>query len=149
MKQRYNGIGFTFDLGKFQVSAKKFTLDITDNTAAVKRNGRPDGWVQGDVEASGTLTVDRAGLKTFVDSADSFQEIELFDINSYAEAGDDNLKIEAFGCKAKIGKLMDIDTNSADETEFEIPYVVTSPDFVKIDGKPYFKENDNNNSTGN
>jgi len=147
--QRFNGIGFSFDLGSFQVSAKKFTLDITDNTVAVKRKGRPDGWVQGDVEASGTITVDRAGLKAFVDSADSFQEIEPFDINSYAEAGDDNVKIEAFGCKPKIGKLLDIDTNSSDETEFEIPFVVTSPDFVKIDGKPYFKENDNNNSTGN
>jgi len=147
MNQRYNGIGFTFDLGKFQVSAKKFTLDINDNTAAVKRKGRPDGWVHGDVEGSGTITVDRAGLRAFVNSANSFQEIQEFDINSYAEAGDDNLKIEAFGCKAKIGKLLDVDTNSADETEFEIPYVVTGSDFVKIDGKPYFKEGKNSSSS--
>ncbi len=139
MKQCFNGIGFTFDLGQFKVEAKKVTLDITDNTAAVKRKGAPGGWVQGDVEGSGVLTVDRAGLRVFVDSAASFQEIPLFDINTYAEAGDDNLKIEAFGCKAKLGKLLDIDTNSTDETEFEIPYVITSPNFVAIDGKPYFK----------
>ncbi|MPN57993.1 hypothetical protein SDC9_205689 [bioreactor metagenome] len=144
MNQRFNGIGFVVDLLTVQVSAKKFTLDITDNTAAVKRKGRPDGWVQGDVEASGTITVDKTGLKAILDSANSFQEVEPFDINSYAEAGDDNLKIEAFGCKVKIGKLLDIDSNSADETEFEIPYVVTSPNFVHIDGKPYFKESKKN-----
>lgn len=140
--QRFNGLSFTFDLGDFKVKAKKFTLDITDNSTAAKRNGRPDGFVQGDVSASGTITVDRIGLRAFVEagkSAGAIQEIPPFDINSYAEAGDDNLKVEAFGCKVKMSKLLDVDKNSADETEFELPFEVTSSDFVNIDGVPYVK----------
>ena len=140
--QRFNGLSFTFDLGEFKVKAKKFSLDITDNSAAAKRDGRPDGFLQGDVEASGTITVDRSGLRAFVDaakSAGSFQDIPTFDINSYAEAGDDSLKIEVFGCKVKLSKLLDVDKSSADEIEFELPFDVTSPDFVKIDDVPYVK----------
>lgn len=140
--QRFNGLSFTFDLGDFKVKAKKFTLDITDNSGAAKRNGRPDGFLLGDVSASGTITVDRIGLRAFVEagkSAGAIQEIPPFDINSYAEAGDDNLKVEAFGCKVKMSKVLDVDKNSADETEFELPYEVTSPDFVNIDGVPYVK----------
>lgn len=139
-KIRFNGLSFTFDLGDFSVEAKKFTLDITDNTTMAKRKGRPDGVLIGDVEASGTITVDRTGLKAFTDaagSAGSFQEIPVFDINSHGSAGEDTLKIEVFGCKVKLSKLLDIDTSSTDETEFELPFVVTSPDFIKIDGTPY------------
>ena len=87
--QRFNGLSFTFDLGDFKVKAKKFTLDITDNSGAAKRNGRPDGFLLGDVSASGTITVDRIGLRAFVEagkSAGAIQEIPPFDINSYAEA---------------------------------------------------------------
>ena len=139
-KIRFNGLSFVFDLGNFAVEAKKFTLDITDNTTQAKRKGRPDGVLIGDVEASGTITVDRGGLKAFSDAAakaGSFQEIPTFDINSHAQAGGDEFTVEVFGCKVKLSKLLDVDTSSSDETEFELPFVVTSPDFVKIDGTPY------------
>ena len=128
-KQRFNGMSFT--------------LDITDNTAVAKRNGRPDGWLQGDVEASGTLTVDRDGmraLKELASSAGSWQGIEPFDISSYASAGDDEFKVEAFGCKLRVNKLLDIDKSSTDEALFELPYDVTSPDFVNIDDVPYLNK---------
>lgn len=140
--KRFNGISFNFDLGDFKIQAKKFTLDITDNSTAAKRNGRPDGFLQGDVEAGGTITVDRIGLRAIKDAASAagaFQELSPFDIHSYAKAGDDELKVEAFGCKIKINKVLDIDTNNGDEVEFELPFDVTSPDFVNIDGVPYLK----------
>lgn len=140
--KRFNGISFSFTIGDFKIQAKKFTLDITDNSTFAKRNGRPDGRLQGDVEAGGVITVDRIGLRAVKDAASSagaFQELEPFDIEAFATAGSDQLKINAFGCKIKINKLLDIDANSADEVEFELPFDVTSPDFVKIDGVPYIK----------
>jgi len=140
--QRFNGQSFHLDLGIAALTAKKFTLDITDNTAAAKRNGRPDGWLRGDVEASGEITVDRDGLRTLTRvarEAGSFQDIPTFDIMSYASAGGDPLMIQAFGCKLKLNKLLDVDKSSTDETEFTIPFDVTSPDFVAIDGVPYIR----------
>ncbi len=139
-KRRFNGLSFDIDLGDFAVQVKKFTIEITDNTTVAKRNGKPDGWLLGDVEASGEITVDASGLKAFLDAAKtakSFQEMEPFDINSYAKVGDDEVKIEAFGCKVKLSSLLDIDKSSTDETEFALPFDVTSPDFVKINGVPY------------
>jgi len=138
--QRFNGLSFDIDLGEFSVHVKKFTLDITDNSTAAKRNGRPDGWLKGDVEASGKITVDRTGLKAFTNaakSAKSFQDLDTFDIHSYAKLGDDEFKVDAYGCKVKLASLLNIDKGSTDETEFELDFVVTSPKFVDIDGVPY------------
>lgn len=138
--KRFNGLSFDFDLGDFRVHAKKFSLDITDNSTAAKRNGRPDGFLQGDVEASGTITVDKTALSAFTQAAKaagSFQSLPAFDILAFGQAGGDTLRVEVFGCKVKINKLLDVDTSSADETEFELPFDVTSPDFVRIDGVPY------------
>lgn len=139
-KQKFNGLSFDVDMGNFSVHIKKFSLEITDNSAVAKRNGKPDGYVRGDVEASGVLVVYRDGLKTITAAAKeagSFQKLPPFDINSYAKVGDDELKIEAFDCKLKISSLLDIDETSPDETEFSLPYDVIGKDFVKIDGVPY------------
>ncbi len=141
-KQRFNGLSFDLSTGKMAFKVKKFTLEITDNSAVAKRRGRPDGYLVGDVEASGELTVDRDGLKVLTQAAreaKSFQGLDPFDIVSYARVGSDELKIEAFGCRIKVGSLLDVDTSSADESEFTIPFDVTSPDFVRIDGVPYCK----------
>ncbi len=143
--QRFNGLSFDIDLGDFSVHVKKFSLEITDNSAIAKRNGKPSGYVLGDCEASGEIVVFRDGLKAFTAAAKeagSFQEMATFDINSYAKVGDDELKIEAFDCKIKLSSLLDIDETSTDETEFSLPYDVTGSDFVKIDGVPYAPTDD-------
>lgn len=141
-RQRINGLSFDFDLGGKQIHSEKMSLDITDNSAVVKKNGRPDGFVNGDVEASGELEVDAVALKTITEaagSAGSFQLLEPFDIVTYAKVGEEEVKVEAFGCKLKVSKLLDVDKSSADPTKFVIPFDVTSPDFVKINGVPYIK----------
>lgn len=144
--RRFNGLSFDFDLGDFKVYAKKFTLDITDNTTAAKRNGLPDGFLVGDLEASGTITVDRTGFSAFLQAAraaGSFQSLKPFDISGTAQAGDDIFKVKVYGCKVKINKLLDVDTGSTDETEFELPFDVTDPNFVEIDGVPYMDRRKN------
>ncbi len=137
---RFNGLSFDIDLGDFGIKVKKFTLDIEDGSAVAKRDGRPDGELRGAVSASGEIVVYRSGLKSFTamaKKAGSFQQMPTFDINSFGKVGDDELKIEAFGCKVKLSKLLDIDKESSDETEFTLPFEVTGRDFVKIDGVPY------------
>lgn len=144
--QRINGLSFDFDLGGKGIHSEKMSLDITDNSAVVKRNGRPDGYVNGAVEASGEIEVDATGLKSITDaaqSAGSFQSLEPFDIVTYAKVGSDEVKVEAFGCKLKVSKLLDIDKSSSDPSKFTIPFDVTSPDFVKINGVPYIKPLEN------
>ena len=137
---RINGLSFDIDLGEFGIHVEKFTLDIEDGSTAATRNGRPDGTLRGAVSASGEIVVKRSGLKSFTEAAKkagSFQQMPTFDINSFAKAGDEELKIEVFGCKVKLSKLIDVDKSSSDETIFTLPFEVTSPDFIKIDGVSY------------
>lgn len=145
-KQRFNGLSFTIDTKEMAITCKKFTLEITDNSAVAKRRGRPDGYVVGDVEASGEITVDSDGLKAIVaaaKSAGSFQALKPFPIVAYAKVGDDEVKVEAFGCRLKVSSILDVDTSSSDETEFTLPYDVTDPEFVKINGVPYITPDNN------
>ncbi len=140
--QRINGMSFDFALGGTDIHADKFSIDITDNTAVAKKDGRPDGWVQGDVEASGEMTLDRTEFKLIVEAAKkagSFQMMETFDINAFAQAGDDEFKVEAFGCKIIMSKLLDVDKTSTDKSQFTVPFKITSPDFINIDGVPYLE----------
>lgn len=146
VRQRFNGLSFELDTGDMALHVQKFTLEITDNSAVAKRNGRPDGYLVGDVEASGEITVDRDGLKIITAAAGkagSFQALEPFDLIAIAAVGDDEMKIEAYGCRLKVSSLLDVDKSSADETTFTIPFDVTSPDFIKIDGVPYVKPQNN------
>lgn len=142
-KQRFNGLSFDVDTGELTFQVKKFSLEVTDNSAVAKRRGRPDGFVVGDVEASGEIVIDRDALKVITNAAKtagSFQALKPFDMIAFGKVADDEFKIEAFGCRLKVSSLLDLDKSNADETEFSIPYDVTSPDFVKIDGVPYLEK---------
>ncbi|GAA4649030.1 DUF2597 family protein [Kistimonas scapharcae] len=140
MKKRINGKSFDFDLSGLSIHVNKFTLDITDNTATAKTKGVPDGFTDGDVEGAGEIEVDRTNFRLIIEAAKkkgSFRGLEPFDINAFAQAGDDELRVEAFGAKLTLSSLLDVDPNSADKSLFKIPYMITSPDFVRIDGVPY------------
>lgn len=137
MSKQINGMSFELTLGEYDIHAEKFSLDITDNSAAVKKNGRPDGHVDGDVEASGEIEIDASGLKVIMDvasSAGSFQSLPTFDIVAYAKIGELEVKVEAFECKLKISKILDVDKSSSDPTKFVLPFIVTGKDFVRVNG---------------
>lgn len=134
------GTSFDFDAGGVQIHADKMTLDITDNTAVAKTRGVPNGFTQGDVEASGELELDSTNFLLLLDqakAAGSWRGMDPVDFSTYGKAGDDELKLEAFGCKFTLSGLADIDNNSSDKTKHKVPYIVTDPDFVKINGTPY------------
>ncbi len=139
---RMNGKAFSFNVGTMDLKADKWNLGITDNSAVAKKNGRPDGTLPGDVEASGEVTLDRIEFKKLsaaAKKAGSWQDMETFNIVSYAKVGTDENKVEAFGCKFKLESVLDVDKGSTDKTSFSLKFDVTSPDFVRIDGVPYIK----------
>lgn len=137
---KISGMSFDFDLTGTQIHADKYTLDITDNTAVAKTKGVPNGYTDGDVEASGEIELDSTNYLLVMEqakAAGSFRAMDPFDITSYAKAGDDELKVEAFGCKITISSLLDVDNNSSDKTVHKLPFIVTDPNFIKINGVPY------------
>lgn len=137
---RISGMNFDVNLGDLQVHIEKATLDITDNSAAVQSGGVPDGHVDGDVSASGEFELDSANFALLIEAAKrsgSFRKLEPFDTVFFAKAGDDELRVEAFGCKLKVSSLLDIDPKGGSKTTHKVPYDVTSPDFIRINGVPY------------
>jgi len=73
-------------------------------------------------------------------NAGSFRGLPEFDLLFYGSTGDGaEMKVEAFGCKLKVSKLLDVDGKGGEKHITTIPYIVTSPDFVRINGTPYLK----------
>ena len=70
-------------------------------------------------------------------SAGSFRELAPFDQVFFAKAGDEELRVEAFGCRLKISSLLNIDPKGAEKTKHKVPFDVSSPDFIHINGVPY------------
>lgn len=137
---RISGMNFDVNLGDLQIHVEKATLDITDNSSAVQSKGVPDGHVDGDVSASGEFELDSANFALLIQSAKragSFRALEPFDTVFFAKAGEDELRVEAFGCKVKVAGLLDIDPKGGSKTTHKVPYDVTSPDFIRINGVPY------------
>jgi hypothetical protein len=137
---RIGGMNFDVNLGDLQVHIEKATLDITDNTAVAQTGGVPDGHVDGDVSASGEFELDSSNLSLLIEAArraGSFRKLEPFDTVFFAEAGEDELRVEAFGCKLKVSSLLDIDPKGGSKSTHKVPFDVTSPDFIRINGVPY------------
>lgn len=141
MGQRISGKDFDVTVGDLAIHVDKATLSITDNTAVAKDRGVPNGWVSGDVEASGELELDALDLKTMSEAAKaagSWRALEPFDLVFFARTlTGEEMKVEAFSCKIKVDSLLDFDGSGGEKHTTKIPFDVTSPDFVRINGVPY------------
>lgn len=140
MGSRISGKSFDFMLGDLSIHAEKFTCDIEDGSEVAKTKGVPVGRLAGPVGASGEIELDATNMNLVIESArsaGSFRALDTFDIVAYAKAGDEEKRVEIFGCALKISSLLDVDSNSATKDVTKIPYEVTSPDFVRINGVPY------------
>ncbi len=137
---RIGGKNFDVNLGDRQIHVESCTLDITDNTAVAQTRGVPNGHVDGDVAASGEFEFDSGNFNLLIESArsaGSYRQLEPFDVVFFAKAGDEELRIEAFGCKLKVSSLLSIDPKGGEKTKHKVPFEVTSPDFIRINGVPY------------
>ena len=139
---RLSGMNFTTNVGDTMVHVDTATLNITDNSAVSQTGGVPDGYVDGDVSASGELSVNASNFNLIskaAKKAGSWRAMETFDIMFYAKTAKDELKVEAFGCRIKLSDILDIDSKGGQASMFKIPFNVTAPDFVHIDGVPYLR----------
>ena len=138
---KIGGKNFDVSLGDLSLHVESCTLDITDNSAVAQTRGVPDGYVEGDVAAAGELELDSSNFQLLIDaarSAGSFRKLAPFDAVFFAKAGEDEeLRVEAFGCKVKISSLLSIDPKGGEKTKHKVPFDVTSPDFININGVPY------------
>lgn len=139
---RLSGMNFNVNLGDIMVHVDTASLNITDNSAVSQTSGVPDGYVDGDVSASGELSVNASNFTLISDSAKaagSWRGMKTFDILFYAKTAKDELKVEAFGCRIKLSDILDIDKKGGSASMFKIPFDVTDPDFVNINGVPYLR----------
>ncbi|GKW31381.1 tail protein [Pectobacterium carotovorum subsp. carotovorum] len=145
MTQRIGGQSFDISLGTELVHVKTATLDITDNTAVSQTRGIPDGFVSGDVGAEGEMEFDTKNFKkitALARVAGSYRAIPTSDILFYANTGDEEFKVEAFGCKLVLTGPVAFDPKGGETATHKVKYLVTSPDFVRIDGVPVLSETD-------
>ena len=139
---KLSGMNMRFTLGDMKLKAAKFTLNITDNSATVFTVGIPDGWVDGSVEASGEMELNTSQFKLITKlaaNAGSFRSLGAFDAMGYGKIGNEELKVEMFGVKIKLSSILDVDTAGGSALSFKIPFEITSPDFIKINGVPYLR----------
>ncbi|NWB99080.1 DUF2597 family protein [Pseudomonas gingeri] len=137
---RIGGKNFDVNLGDLQVHVESCTLDITDNSKTALTRGVPNGHVDGDVAAAGDFELDTTNFNLLIEaarSAGSFRKLEPFDAVFFAKAGEEELRIEAFGCKLKVSSLLSIDPKGGEKSKHKVPFEVTSPDFIRINGVPY------------
>ena len=100
----------------------------------------PDGHVDGEVSASGEMEFDTNNFNLLIEAArtaGSFRKLEPFDSVFFAKSGEEELRVEAFGCKLRISSLLSIDPKGGETTRHKVPFDVTSPDFIRINGVPY------------
>ena len=139
---RLSGMNFNVNLGDIMVHVDTATLNITDNSAVSQTSGVPDGYVDGDVSASGEIAVNASNFKLISNAAKkagSWRGMKPFDILFYAKTAKDEMKVEAFGCRIKLSDILDIDKKGGSASMFKIPFDVTDPDFVNINGVPYLR----------
>ena len=145
MSSRIGGMDFDITLGTELIHVKTITLDITDNTATAQTRGVPDGHVAGDVMAEGEMEMDTRNFKKIgavARAAGSYRGMPTTDILFYANTGDEELRVEAFGCKLIVTSPVSFDPKGGETAMHKIKFLVTSPDFVHIDGVSILSETD-------
>ncbi|MNC67498.1 hypothetical protein D3C75_1180010 [compost metagenome] len=75
-------------------------------------------------------------------AAGSYRAIEPSDLLFYANTGDEECKVEAFGVKWIVESPVGFDPKGGETATHKIKGLVTSPDFVRIDGVPILSAED-------
>lgn len=143
-----SGKDFDAMVGDLLIHFETVNATITDNTKEVQTDGIPDGYVTGDVSCSGEFEIDGKNFNLIIETAKangSFRGLEPFDVICNAKSVESGQKFELFGCKFTISDLFSLDSKGGEKTKHKLPFKVTSPDFVRINGVPYLSEHDTRN----
>jgi hypothetical protein len=148
MGKRIGGRDFDVMVGDLMIHVETMSASIDDAKGVSKTKGVPNGKVAGEVSCSGEIEVDTQNFNLIIDAArkaGSFEELDDFDIVTNADVDDEALNIEMFGCSLRISDLLNIDAKGGEKAKHKIPFDVTSPDFVRINGVPYLSRKSTEN----
>ncbi len=140
MAQRFSGKDVIVSLSETGILArvKEVSLTTEDNIAVVSSGGYPDGWVAGEVTGEGELQVQAEELAKFLAAAEvagSWEAMAAMDLTLYASTLEGEWKVEAYGCKLKMPSVS-VDRGGGEALMHTIAFVITSPEFVRINGIP-------------
>ena len=147
MGKRISGknVTHTMEPSGIELELEEISLSIEDSGAEAMDGGRPNGFLDGEVKASGDITVDYENftlINEVAKSAGSFSQLEVQDFIFYANVDGFEDKVEAFGCKLYLSEVVNYKPSGGEKLFRKIPYKVTGQDFVKINGVPYLPESE-------
>lgn len=144
--QKLSGSNIDVTIGDMRVHVEKASVSITDNSAVASSRGVPNGYVDGDVAASGDIELDLANFKLISEAAKNagaYRALGTFDMLFYGKTGDgEEDKVEVFGCRIKLESILDFESKGGEKLIRKVQFDVTSPDFVRINGVPYLRESE-------
>lgn len=143
MSQRLSGKSFDVHLGDLMMHVESLSASIEDGRVTVKTNGIPDGWVDGDASCSGDIELDRENFNMLVEQASrvgSWKALEPLDIVVYGKVGENECKIELYGCLLKVSDILDVKPDGKEKDKVKLGFEVTDKEFVRINGTPYLSD---------
>jgi hypothetical protein len=117
---------------------EQVNINCDDGISATTDQGYPNGWVAGEVKGDGDIEVATEALLTLNEEAKiagSWEAMEPFDLTFYAKVGALEMEVRAFGAKLRMPNFS-FDGAGGEKLTHTINYVVSSPDFVHINGVP-------------
>lgn len=150
MTERISGGSFDVNYDSIMIHVENATVTITDNSAVAQSRGIPNGHTKGSVSADVEVEVDSQNFKVYRRGpCRRFLAIHsgkgLFVLRQRRGR---RRKIEVFGCVPTLSDIVNINPNEASKTTKKIKFMVTSPDFVAIDGVPYLSARDTRDLKG-
>ena len=145
MSGHISAMDFDVMIGDLIVVVESMSATITDNRAATKSRGVPNGHVNGDVECSGEMEFDLKNWNIIGEAAKaagSYRNLKSFDVIANAKVGSEEEKVEMFGCLLNITDLLNVDGKGGEKSKRKASFSVTHKDFVRINGVSYLSDDD-------
>ncbi|WP_018692518.1 phage protein [Algicola sagamiensis] len=139
------GKDFDVFIGNTMVHVIEASVKITDGRKAKKVRGITKGFVDGPVDAEVSLKVDHENfllIEGVAKKAGSWKGIEPFDISFLAEVAAGSKNVEVFGVLPQLEEVLNFKAEGGEEDTTTVKGVVTSTDFVKINGIPYLTDDE-------
>jgi hypothetical protein len=134
------GKDFDVMIGDKMIHVIEGNVKITDGRKVKYTRGVPTGFIDGPVEAEVTLKFDHENfllLEAQAKAAKSWKGIKPFDVSFMAEVGAGSKNVEVFGVLPQLDEVLGFKAEGGEEDTTSMKGIVTSPDFVKINGIPY------------
>lgn len=140
MSKALGGKDFDIFIGDKMIHVIEGSVKITDGRKVKYVRGVPKGYIDGPVEAEVSIKVDHENfllIEGQAKSAGSWKGIEPFDVSFTAEVKAGSKNVEAFGVLPMLDEILNFKGEGGEEDTTTIKGIVTSSDFIKINGIPY------------